>query len=554
MATLVQFLVAGVNGAQSGSATFLLRGTASSAAAFLYNDFERTAQPGTNVITLDANGAAEVYVSAYVDVVIRNSAGTILRTVTVGNGSNNVEVRSDSFTGTDYDGSPANQANQPVTLTEVLDRWNDSAGTTNFQVDIDGVATNLDSAFATFGAVSFINVKSPAYGAVGDGVTDDTTAIVTAMAAANGAIILFPPGTYLVSSSLNITDANSHWMGAGFGASIINRTGADDEIVTISDSTAGSTKIFEGIGFTATSTNQSLELNLAPNVVIKNCSFNRPVTRSSSAGKCRITLEGCRFAVSGSSEAIRNASVAGQSAISITDCTFDIAAGYTGVVVFSPDIMVRGCLFDASLVTTGVYYHINPSKSGTGIYVGTVVGNKFIDGGSDGFVFGLDALAVAGGSNFYEDSNMFVGFVAPALTGETGHIYDCDINDGGTVGSIHLGSRKGRTVFITTGSNFSLGAILEADNVYVSVSNGVTLTVPRLMPGISGRVIVTTSSAAFDIDFEDSSGFGVQLNFDGTHEDVDAGAGPTCSCGYFMTVDASGVWRSLITSEVEHWE
>jgi hypothetical protein len=64
MAKLVECLVAGIAGATSGTATFVLRGTASSAASVLYNDFEMTTQPGTNIITLDSNGCAEIYCNA----------------------------------------------------------------------------------------------------------------------------------------------------------------------------------------------------------------------------------------------------------------------------------------------------------------------------------------------------------------------------------------------------------------------------------------------------------------------------------------------------------
>lgn len=49
------------------------------------------------------------------------------------------------------------------------------------------------------------NVK--AYGAIGDGTTDDTSSVqsaITAATDANGGIIYFPPGTYLISSQLTI--------------------------------------------------------------------------------------------------------------------------------------------------------------------------------------------------------------------------------------------------------------------------------------------------------------------------------------------------------------
>jgi len=63
--------------------------------------------------------------------------------------------------------------------------------------------------------LNFINVKD--YGAQGDGVSDDTTAIAAAIAV--GGIIYFPPGTYITST---ITLQNhTYLLGAGMRASII---------------------------------------------------------------------------------------------------------------------------------------------------------------------------------------------------------------------------------------------------------------------------------------------------------------------------------------------
>jgi len=50
--------------------------------------------------------------------------------------------------------------------------------------------------------ISVINVKDPTYGAVGNGVTDDTAAIQAAIDSSYGADVYFPPGTYRVTAPL----------------------------------------------------------------------------------------------------------------------------------------------------------------------------------------------------------------------------------------------------------------------------------------------------------------------------------------------------------------
>lgn len=57
--------------------------------------------------------------------------------------------------------------------------------------------------------LNIYDVKSSTYGAVGDGTTDDTTAIQNAINAAmtSGGIVYFPAGTYKVTSTLNIKNS-----------------------------------------------------------------------------------------------------------------------------------------------------------------------------------------------------------------------------------------------------------------------------------------------------------------------------------------------------------
>jgi parallel beta-helix repeat protein len=69
----------------------------------------------------------------------------------------------------------------------------------------------------------WFNVKD--YGALGNGTQDDTTAIAAALSAANtagGGVVLFPPGTYMISATLNIgSNGNVLLRGSGMRISIL---------------------------------------------------------------------------------------------------------------------------------------------------------------------------------------------------------------------------------------------------------------------------------------------------------------------------------------------
>ena len=78
--------------------------------------------------------------------------------------------------------------------------------------------------------VSMFNVKNTAYGggAKGDGVTNDAPAIqaaITAASTAGGGVIYYPPGTYLVGTSLTLPNGVNHW-GSGQGVSTIKAAAA----------------------------------------------------------------------------------------------------------------------------------------------------------------------------------------------------------------------------------------------------------------------------------------------------------------------------------------
>lgn len=224
---LVAPLAAGMVGADSGHAEIYQRGTASRSGYYL--NAEGTGGTSTADVALDANGRAIVYVNEYVDVEVYDSDGTLVTQFTVMNTDRNTEVISQSFTGQAYAGG-GSAASLPVDLQTVLDTWYTSAGSLDFQVSVDGSGVNLQDAIGrVYGAM--FNVKE--YGAAGDGVTDDRTAILAAQTAADayGGAVFFPAGRYSLGSTLAWNDTAMVGIpGASILADALVRFGSDDEV------------------------------------------------------------------------------------------------------------------------------------------------------------------------------------------------------------------------------------------------------------------------------------------------------------------------------------
>jgi hypothetical protein len=81
-----------------------------------------------------------------------------------------------------------------------------------------------------------VNVKNPLYGAMGNGVADDTAAINAASAAAalTGQAVYFPGGTYKVSSTV-VPASSQHWFGDSRNLSILQSNSPTGTIVSLSN-------------------------------------------------------------------------------------------------------------------------------------------------------------------------------------------------------------------------------------------------------------------------------------------------------------------------------
>lgn len=151
--------------------------------------------------------------------------------------------------------------------------------TQNINVTIAGQSYNV--ACSIGGGVptptGWFSVK--AYGAVGDGVTNDTTAIqaaIDAAEAAGGGLVFIPTGSYLISTFLTMDAANVTLSGAGTASRIIAATGSGAFVCKVS---AANIKIKDltfvgGVSTELAAANECISmLSGAENTEISGCLF-----------------------------------------------------------------------------------------------------------------------------------------------------------------------------------------------------------------------------------------------------------------------------------------
>lgn len=139
---------------------------------------------------------------------------------------------------------------------------------------------------------SWFNVKDVAYGAIGNGVNDDTIEVQAALTAANaagGGIVYFPEGTYLCDD-ISFPGNNIIIQGAGWGSIIKQKNSGDNHyLVSVNPGSGGTTnpannktgcgiRDIQLLGTVATDAFQQhvflLNLNACSNFIAQNVYFN----------------------------------------------------------------------------------------------------------------------------------------------------------------------------------------------------------------------------------------------------------------------------------------
>jgi hypothetical protein len=447
---LIQPLASGVNGAANGTVDIYRRGTSSRAT--YYTSFEGgPSYAPTAALALDGYGGTTVYVNELVTCVVKDSSGNTVRTFVGGAGAPAVEVISDSFTGVDY-ATGASGLSKPTTLQAVLDKWNDSAGANDFNVILSGATYTLQAAIARLGGF-FFNVKSPAYGAVGDGVADDGTPIIAAMAAcgaAGGGIVFLPAGTYRIDESLSVPA----------GVSLLGCSGATT--IKMDHPTATGWLNFVG---QALSSQQSVR-GIRFDAIQANSGHVIQWNNIGGAYYAKLLVEDCVF---GNATLMSGRLIYSSGAIGlrVRSCAFFMGTGNSAVYCPSGPLSVLGCTF-----TWG-----GQSYTGTCLVVGNgceVVGNDF------------DTSPQTAGVTTLIDAT--VAAYAPVFTGNT-------VSQGNSLPIIFYAGFSGTIVVPLVESGNSLGAY-GTMTIPVPPSAAVLHSGPQLTSRIAGRYYLADPASA----------------------------------------------------------
>lgn len=533
---LIAPLAAGVAGAENGTVDIYSRGT--STRATYYSDFEGdTAVTPTASIDLDSNGGVLAYVNELVDVVVKDSSGTTVRSFTAGDASGNVEVRSASFTGVDYT-TGASAASNPTTLQEVLDAWFTSAGAVDFKVLKDGSATTLQSAIVDS---PYYNVVD--YGAVGDGTTDDTTAIQAAIDAAvsdsSGGVVFFPATTdfYLITAELDVKRDVS-LLGEGGSCTVIKLNHATATAIGFSTASTGTGVFMRGLRVEHSTTNTSAMITVDASSVelaIEECSFGGAntggdvISLESSSGV--LVMRDCYVRMSASAGSWLQS--LGSSKVWVERCHFvQDATSWTPGNSGGISADATG----ASVWISDCYFEVN-STGGTYSVVYVAGGNKHVTGNTFDVESGATStgIEVSGAGFITLSGNQF----DTDLTEYYAAVANSDANSG-------VGTQLDRVVVEATLTTETTYSIADGNYSVVIITKSTTGNLdfdlsPTVSPVIPGSELIVI--------VDDASGSGVNVGFSTTYFESSSpttsrlavGANDACSFR-FVRVDDSGVF------------
>lgn len=298
----------------SGYAWFFQPGTTSSTQEVVFSDADGL-YALTQPVALDAGGRATVFTNTIVQVLVQTATGADVISHDRGNAvtADQVEIEQEIATGTDLDTGAQVQGGR-TTLGAYLSSVLTSFGAPDGYVLV-GTGPRLLKDVLGESSSLFFTITNTAYagGAVGDGSTDDTSAIQAAIDAAStagGGIVYVPPGTYKLTRFLSITTNRIRILGIDPGVCKFKTYDSGVVGTNYCMIASGDDLVVDGITFDASGASNARALKLdGANARIVSCNFNSAVGPNAAVRVTgRADFVSCNFTINSTSQSTISAS------------------------------------------------------------------------------------------------------------------------------------------------------------------------------------------------------------------------------------------------------
>lgn len=343
--------------------------------------------------------------------------------------------------------------------------------TDNIPAFVTGVSNKKITALNLAGLNGIVGAKM--FGCVGDGVTDDTTNLQTAITtcAANGYILYLNAGVYLVSSTLNITGPCTI-LGAGKFRSVVKASSTTLTVFTIATTSAITFEGFEIQGSATASNGSLVSLDSGSGVAINQFSVFRDVVFQS--GFVQFNT------ISASNWMLDNCLFFSPTAICVN--IQDVAHTDAG------DQTIQGCIFSG---TAGVGTAVSQSSAGGLKMYGCKV-IQFANG------YSLSLAAGVATSDLFISGNSFEAFTGSiiSLTKGTGTVFGAIQITGNELSGAAVGinmspdSGPWNSHIEVVGNNIGVnaggtGVVMVGANDFIVTGNTIVQAAPTSGTGVS---------------------------------------------------------------------
>lgn len=313
--------------------------------------------------------------------------------------------------------------------------------------------------------IPVFNVK--AYGALGNGSTDDTTAIqaaITAAQTAGSGTVYFPAGTYMISGTLTVTADNISLIGAGWNTQIKAMSGFVPTLMLWYKAPNTGYRmgcVIRNLSFHGNqqaSLTAMLQLDSIKWALVDNCELLQHPTiglyLNSSNGTFGAynNVTNCVFHDSYTGTAVKTNN---SEWVNFQNCRFLLynLSGAIGISTINLNININACMFDAMdtaiYMQSGQYNNITGCQfdEGNTYYIhlngcnaNTIVGNTF----NQHTGTGTDVIYVEGAGN---RNNIIANNLVQTSTGWTNFVHEAN-GVGGSPGNSYIGNDIGSTTMI----------------------------------------------------------------------------------------------------------